>query len=188
MNRREAMKRLGAAAAAASPLVGQLRFHPLVPVQEGGFRPRFLEESELVAVAALAERILPATDTPGAREANVHQYVDFALSRAEPEARDRFREGLKRLEAKSRSSFGSAIADLDAGRQDELLAPLAASAPSSSDEPAVAFVFELKRLTVEGYYRSEAGMMNELGFQGNTHLAEFDGCRHDAHRSWKPEG
>jgi hypothetical protein len=29
-------------------------------------------------------------------------------------------------------------------------------------------------------------MKEELGFEGNTFLAEFEGCRHDEHRSWKP--
>lgn len=184
MNRRDAMKRL--AAAAVTPL-GHLRFHPLVPVQEGGWRPGFLEGAEVGAVSALAERILPATDTPGAREANVDQYIDFVLFGSDAEKRGQFREGLKRLEARSRSAFGAAIVDLDPARQDELLAALAS--PTPRGEPRdIAFFLELKRLTVEGYYRSQVGMMQELGFEGNSHLAEFEGCDHDEHRSWKPEG
>ena len=44
----------------------------------------------------------------------------------------------------------------------------------------------MKELTIEGYYRSEAGMYEELGFAGNTFLSEFDGCTHEAHLSWRP--
>ncbi len=184
MNRRDAMKRLGASAMA--PLVGHFALHPSVPKQEGGWLPRFLEPSEVRTVADLAERIVPATDTPGARDANVHQYIDFVLSNADADRRSRFREGLKWVEAKSRSSFGAAIGELDTRRQDELLSALAS--PSSSEAPiGISFFAELKSLTVEGYYRSEAGMMEELGFEGNTHLAEFEGCNHPEHRSWKPE-
>lgn len=183
MNRRDAMKGLGASAMAS--LVGG--FHPAVPVQEGGWRPRFLEGSEIQAVTELAERILPATDTPGAREANVHQYIDFILSNADADRRRRFREGLKWLEAKSRSSYGAGLAELDGRRQDQLLADLASPSPGEASIGR-SFFEDLKKLTVEGYYRSEVGMMEELGFEGNTHLAEFEGCDHEEHRSWKPEG
>jgi hypothetical protein len=44
----------------------------------------------------------------------------------------------------------------------------------------------MKELTIEGYYRSEAGMFEELGFAGNTFLTEFDGCTHPEHLGWRP--
>jgi hypothetical protein len=51
----------------------------------------------------------------------------------------------------------------------------------------VSFFVESKRLSVDGYYRSEAGMTQELGFEGRTFLAEFKGCTHPEHHSWKVE-
>ncbi len=151
-------------------------FHPSVPPQEGGWKPLVFQGSEAETVAHLAERILPETDTPGARRALVHQYIDFVLSKGEAAGRDRFREGLVSLDRSSAALFGKPFADLERGRQDEVLTGI-------SDSP---FFLEAKRLTVDGYYRSEVGMKQELGFEGNTFLAEFEGCTHREHLSWKP--
>jgi len=152
-------------------------FHPSVPPQEGEWKPRFFQDSEVETVAGIAERILPETDTPGARRALVHQYIDFVLSGGEAAGRDRFREGLVSLDRKCAALFGKAFAELEPGQQNEVLTGI-------SESP---FFYEVKRLTVDGYYRSEVGMRQELGFEGNTFLAEFEGCKHPEHHSWTVE-
>jgi len=182
IDRREALRALGAPA--VLPLLSH--FHPSVPQQEGGWKPLLLAEGEIETVAQLAERIIPATDTPGARQALVHQYVDFVLSKAEPERRDRFREGLAWLDRRSQALFGSPFAALEAARQDELLGRLAAS-PSSEEPAGLTFFGTAKQLTVDGYYRSEAAMTQELGFEGRTFLAEFKGCTHPEHHTFEVE-
>lgn len=55
-------------------------------------------------------------------------------------------------------------------------------APSAGGE----FFVALKQRTIEGYYRSEVGMRIELGYDGNTYLASFDGCTHPDHLTWEP--
>jgi gluconate 2-dehydrogenase gamma chain len=180
--RRQALQALGAPAIA--PLLAS--FHPLVPVEEGGFKPRLLEPGELETVTQLAERIVPETDTPGARRALVHQYIDFVLARGAAERRDRFRDGLAWLDRRCQALFGAAFAGLDAARQDQMLERLAAS-PSSEAPDGTAFFALAKQLTVEGYYRSEAGLTQELHFEGRTFLAEFKGCTHPEHLSFEIE-
>ncbi|MCH2279033.1 MAG: gluconate 2-dehydrogenase subunit 3 family protein, partial [Vicinamibacterales bacterium] len=69
--------------------------------------------------------------------------------------------------------------------QNRLLAELSEPGRSTSSQ-GHAFFVQMKELTIEGYYRSEAGMYEELGFAGNTFLSEFDGCTHEAHLSWRP--
>jgi hypothetical protein len=171
MDRRQAIRALS-----SSALVPLLHgFHPLVPRQDGGWKPLFFLDSEVETVAQIAERIIPATETPGARGALVDQYIDFILSGSEASIRDGFREGIRSLDGKSHSQFGKSFAELEPGRQDEILTAL-------SETP---FFQEMKRLTVDGYYRSEVGMKQELGFEGNTFLAEFTGCTHPEHHSWK---
>jgi len=160
MNRREALRRVGALA--ATPLLGA--FHPLVPAQQGGgpWAPRFFDEEEAQSVAALVELIIPETDTPGAREAQVHQYIDWIVSGKSAEARTSFRDGLK------------PYVHATTARRVELL------------ERGGEFFDRLKALTVEGYYRSEIGMKEELGFEGRVFVTEFEGCTHDEHLSWSP--
>jgi hypothetical protein len=172
VGRREALAWIGAAAAA--PLVSG--YHPFVPAQESPWTPSFFEGSEVEAVAALAERIIPRTETPGARDALVHQYIDWVLFRGEAEKRERFREGLRSLDRRCQAGFGRGFAELSDEDQDEVLAGVEGDA----------FFRDARHLTAEGYYRSEAGMKEELGFEGNTFLAEFEGCTHEEHWSFRP--
>lgn len=160
INRRQALKRV-ATLAAAPVLAG---YHPLVPMQEGGavWQPRFFSVREAELVADLGERIIPETETPGARAANVHQYIDLVLNEDTPENQAAFRRGL--------ATFDGA----DEARQIELL------------RAGGSFFEELKALTVDGYYKSEVGMKEELGFEGRTFVTVFDGCTHEEHLSWSP--
>ncbi len=44
------------------------------------WKPVFLSKKEAEQVAAVSEAIIPRTDTAGARDARVHEYIDLALS------------------------------------------------------------------------------------------------------------
>jgi len=160
IDRRQALKRVGALAAAPI-LTG---YHPLVSAQEGGaaWQPRFFDAHEAEMVAELSERIIPETDTPGARAANVHQYIDLVVSEDTPENQSAFRRGLARFDG------------ADEARQTDIL------------REGGAFFERLKELTVNGYYKSEVGMKEELGFEGRTFVTVFDGCTHEEHLSWSP--
>jgi Gluconate 2-dehydrogenase subunit 3 len=41
----------------------------------------------------------------------------------------------------------------------------------------------IKDLTIDGYYSSRSGLVEELGWHGNTFLSEFKGCTHPEHQS-----
>ena len=148
---------------AAAPLVSG--YHPLVPVQQdGAWTTKFFDAEQAELVAAICERIIPTTDTPGARAALVHQYIDLILSEATTERRAAFQRGLV------------PFAGTDDARKDELLAEIADGA----------FFSDLKELTVAGYYGSGVGMKEELGFEGRTFVTRFDGCTHPEHLEWSP--
>jgi hypothetical protein len=38
-------------------------------------------------------------------------------------------------------------------------------------------------MTIDGYYTSKIGIHQELEYQGNTALAEFEGCTHPEHQA-----
>jgi len=193
VDRRTVLKSLGASAVV--PLVSDVAAlwtigerHPLVPAQAGApWAPKFFSRAENDALVALSERIIPATDTPGAEAAHVNQYIDWILGDAEETEQRQFHEGLTWLDAASRDRFARPFVDLDAPQQDALLTPVAAAADAGRDnDPGVAFFRAMKQRTVEGYYRSEVGMKIELGYAGNTFLNEFTGCTHPEHLNWKP--
>ena len=192
--RRRALQALGAAAVAPAVAEGARALHPLVPRQPDGeaWRRRFFTADEAAAVEALAEAIIPETDTPGARAALVHQYIDWMVSRAEegdgPAALPGIvRAGLAWLDRRSAALYGGRFAEVGGERRAELLARLAAD-PPREDAAGVDLFRHVRRLTISGYYRSEIGMRQELGYAGNQYLTEFEGCTHEHHLSWEPDG
>jgi gluconate 2-dehydrogenase gamma chain len=48
--------------------------------------------------------------------------------------------------------------------------------PADAARLAVRFFRLIKNLTADGYYTSRAGLVEELGYSGNTALARFPGC------------
>ena len=192
--RRRALQVLGAAAVAPAFAEGARALHPLVPPQPdgGAWRPRFFAAGEAAAVEALAEAIIPETDTPGARAANVHQYIDWMVSRAEegdgPAALPEImRAGLAWLDRRSAGLYGQRFVDAGGQQQAELLARLAADPPREG-AAGVDLFRHVRRLTISGYYRSEVGMRQELAYAGKQYLTEFEGCAHEHHLNWQPDG
>ncbi len=116
--------------------------------------PVFFTAAELRIVAALAEMIIPATDTPGAIAAGVPAYIDMVCSRNR-ELGQTIRDGLK-----------AGLTEQDLGRLEAEKSP---------------FFRAFKNLTADGYYTSRAGLIEELGYSGNAVLGEFPVCEIPEH-------
>ena len=83
----------------------------------------YLDAAAAKEIEAMAERILPSDDTPGAKEAGVIYFVDRALTTFDKDKQGAYRDGLKAVQAKRAEMFpGSAgIASLSEAQQIELL-------------------------------------------------------------------
>ena len=97
MKRREAIRRttvlLGGtlSASAISAVMSGCKGAPI----DTGWTPSHLTKDQINLVAEVAERILPTTDTPGARDAGVPRFIDIFLKDcASAEERSLFRCGL----------------------------------------------------------------------------------------------
>src|SRR6059036_2510383 len=87
--------------------------------------PRTLTAGQLELVAVTAEHIIPQTDTPGARAAGVHRFVDTLLSDHYPgPERDRFLASLADVDAQARSQQGKAFLACAPAQQITLLTEL----------------------------------------------------------------
>jgi gluconate 2-dehydrogenase gamma chain len=80
--------------------------------------PRTLTPEQRAMVVAIADTIIPETDTPGARAAQVDQFVDTLLSdHFAPAEKERFLTGLTRLDARARRTHQKGFAELTPAEQ-----------------------------------------------------------------------
>lgn len=118
-------------------------------------------DSELDTVSAVAERIIPRTDTPGAIDVGVPAFMDLMYSGYMTlEDRKVIAAGLADLEKRSQSTHGKNFAELDSSRQDALLTAVA----RDSEKRQRTFFHQMRELTVLGYYTSEEVGKNILHY------------------------
>ncbi len=161
MDRRQAL--LGIAAMFGSQLLPPIRMaiaNGLDPVEMTG--ASLFEEARRADVAALAETIIPETDTPGAREAGVGEFIEFMLQEwFSAEDRDRFVAGLEQLHDHCSAEHGSSFAELDTEQQIAVVTALMEGEVQRFDDGGQDFFEHAKQLTMFGYYTSEIGMTVE---------------------------
>jgi hypothetical protein len=170
--RRDALKTLAAGAALFPilPASAQHAQHGAASRAATPYTPQLITGAQRELLTAVCERIIPRTDTPGAADAGVADEIDFLATRRRGLA-DRVGAALRRVEAVAGKPFPA----LPANEQDEVLRRMSADLAS---EDGKAFTL-LKDLTIDGYYRTKAGLMQELGWNANTYLPEFKGCTHE---------
>ncbi len=167
LSRREAIHRLTilVGGAVSAPTIGAIlsgcRAEPPPP----DWAPRALTSDQIDLLDALVDRIIPATDTPGARDAGVASFIDKILADwMEAEDRERFLAGLAGIDDQMREVHGVAFGEAAPEQQDALLARLdmeALQARADGADP-LPFFATLKEWTLVGYYTSEAGATEEL--------------------------
>lgn len=141
------------------------------------YRPVFFSAPEYALIERLTDLIIPADDTPGARDAGVSEFVDLMMSRDTELQRD-FRDGLRWLNTRSRESWGNAFVMLNADQQTTLLESLAYRKKFwTGDEPGQKFFNLVREYTMMGFYTSEIGL-KELDFPGLRLYAESPACPH----------
>ena len=140
---------------------------------------RTLSMDEWAAVDAIAARIIPTDETPGAREAGCVNFIDKALAHEDADALPLYRSALAALDRACMARFESAFAALPETRQDALLASLEKGELSPWDEGAgsqAAFFATVRMHTILGFVADPVHGGNRdyigwktLGFPGNVH-------------------
>ncbi|HEV3276318.1 MAG TPA: gluconate 2-dehydrogenase subunit 3 family protein [Terriglobia bacterium] len=186
---------LGAGAMTALPVIGSGSVRPeaarqaapaaavQAPGAEAEWKPLFFDEHQNQTVVVLTELIMPATETPGAKEAQVNRLIDLTLNESEKDVTSGFIEGLAWLDGRSLSRHGKPFVDLSPEQQTAMLDPLADPANHNpEDQPGVRFFERIKNYTIFGYYTSRIGLDQELQYGGDDYHTEFPGaCTHPEH-------
>lgn len=162
MNRREAIKRAGlllGTAISASTMTGVLNAQTKSRGAKG--KPNHLSRAQFGLAGAIADRILPKTDTPGALDVGVSEFIDLMygeyLTSAE---RKTFTRGLSEVNKASRKAHKKPFSDLSSMQQDGVLKGIA----KSSEEKEATFFHKIRELTLTGYFTSESVMKNVLNY------------------------
>jgi hypothetical protein len=190
MQRREVLKLLAAGAAASGLSPALVAFARQAQAQVGAaYKLRTLNPEQNAMVVTMADLIIPATDTPGAKAARVNEFIDVILTEwANDQERQKFLDGLAEVDRRSSDLFGKSFNDASVEQQTTLLRALddvAMSAhgarrvrhgntiPEERDKQLQGNFWDVfKGLTVHGYYTSE------IGFTQEEHLQIIPGAYH----------
>jgi hypothetical protein len=139
---------------------------------------RILDPHQHETVAVVAELIIPATDTPGARAAGVSEFIDLIVAEwYTEEERARFLAGLADLDHRGQANSGRFFVEAPASYQEQILAELQGELltfRATGGKPEERFFHQLKYLTLYGYYTSKVGLEQELHW--TTIPGRYDPC------------
>src|SRR5450755_1876915 len=171
MERRQVLKLLASAAAlpaAHSNFYNLLRdIHASLPAGEAH---KTLDAHQHATVSAMADLIIPRTETPGAVDARVPEFIDLILSDwSDDRSRASFLRGLAAVDELNRQSFDKHFVDSSPQQQAEILRLLGeemardaqkiAANPRGArgglPEPHGNFYYTFRQLVVTGYFTSE---------------------------------
>jgi hypothetical protein len=199
MHRREVLRLLGATA--ALPFIpdsaeAAVRFGESLHARlaERSVFPgelRTLNAKQGALVTMIAEMIIPKTDTPGATDVRVTEFIDLLLTDWYTEKeRKRLLAGLGAIDARARREGGRSFVDLSEDKRVQLIRALDAARPpafkdaatmrdrdeaAAMDADVAAATFaRLKVLTVYGYFTSERVQKEILKTQ--MFFPRYDGC------------
>ena len=114
----------------------------------------------MALVRAVADTIIPRTDTPSATDVGVHQFVNVIVSEyAADDDRTAFLAGLDAIDARARSGSTASFGSLAPDARGKVIEALETGARDA--EPARSY-WRLKGLVVHGYFTSEPVMKNVL--------------------------
>lgn len=152
IGRREAIKRAAlvlGAALSPSILAGALQAQAAGP--QPAPAPRYLSAQQFAVVGAIAERLLPRTDTPGAKDVGVPAFIDLMYGEyLSPDEKPLLASGLADVDQRSVAQYRRDFAQLGAAEQDELLKAIALASAKEK-----AFFPLIRELVVTGYFTSE---------------------------------
>lgn len=158
MNRRELLHRLGLT-------VGGLA---VLPTWANAWSPNHLAAStwlspqEDAVLSTAVDTLLPATDTPGAKELGVPSFVSLMIQDVyEKKDQDLFKQFLAKLETQSSYLFGKPLAQATEKQRQLVLSSLEAS--ENADVKRGYGIF--KNLTIQGYLTSEYVMTHILPYE-----------------------
>lgn len=153
-------------------------------LEAADWKPLFLDAHQNETLIALSDIVIPASGSPGAKEALVNRFLDLLMSAEKIETQREFLAALAYVDGACMERYKSAFVYLPPEQQREFIALLAFPHTQQTwGEDVAAFPgqqhFErLKGWIVGAYYSSAIGL-KETGWDGSFPHGVFTGCQHD---------
>ncbi|WP_111642968.1 gluconate 2-dehydrogenase subunit 3 family protein [Marinimicrobium alkaliphilum] len=141
-------------------------------------------DSDIALMDEIGETILPRTDVPGAKDAEIGRFMERMVNNCYfPEDQQEFHRGLAEIRTRCESEYGSSFLAMTPEQRKALLEQLEQEAREAPYRPledrrnqisGSHFYTMLKQLTLFGFFTSEAGATQAL-----RHIAtpgRYDGC------------
>jgi len=206
MKRRDMLKVLGAAPAAALVTIRSAQAEPMhdmsgmpgmaaarqdAAAATGPYKLQFLTEHEYKTVAVISDWIIPADEKSGsATQAGVPAFIDdwLEFKKSVPSMSsdganfsystlsEEIRGGLTWLDIETNRSFGNDFVDCTKAQQQQMLDRIAWPKKAARNDAAAVRFFNHLRDLVVGGFFSSKMGVQDLQYMGNTMVAEWKGC------------
>jgi hypothetical protein len=208
MTRREAVQHvialMGGAALVAEERLFAISFDDEALTQTTANGVGAFSTSDVALLDEIADTILPATATPGAKAAKTGAFIALMVTDVYSERDQRvFRDGMRALEDTCRAATGKRFMDATAAERLKVLQALDReqktameersnpartrfpAAPATEDQPAHYFRM-MKELALLGYFTSEIGYTQAMRYRETPGSYDPDVPHAPGDRSWAP--
>ena len=183
MERRALLKLIATATGTAMFAGSAFAYNDLTPVP---LSATLFSENDVTLFNEMAEVIIPQTDTPGAKAANVGETMAVLITDCyTPLLKKTFQNGIKTIEKLCQTRYGKAFLQLDAQQRETLFTELDVEAKAANlangvwqgvetgkpsqwepgtDEPTPHYFTLLKQLTLYCFFTSQVGATKVLRY------------------------
>ncbi len=160
MNRRNALKTSFTLASATLFLGGAtFTISSCTPDTSDAWKPAFFDNNQLKLIAEIVERIIPKTETPGAKDVFIDRFIDENIAlNFSPDQRSAFLDKLNVFDHKALEKFNKSFVKISDENKDSVLSELFEEAENQSSQPGQNdphIVHVLRNMTTFGYFTSE---------------------------------
>jgi hypothetical protein len=179
MNRRDSLKQLGLLVGgnllASGAVADFLQTAASIKAGDRPWQPRLLSARQAALLQELVEVIIPKTDTPGAKEALTHVFVDLYVNDCYPKAQQElFLKGLDEIDTLSRKQLRRPFLELSPDERLGLLKQLEKESWDRGEAVEQSFIRMLKNLTLTGFFSSQPGATKAATYARSP--GPFEGC------------
>lgn len=145
--------------------------------------PVFLNAQQNETLLALSEAIIPATDTPGAKDAYVNRFLDLLMSALPSETQREFLDSLTWFDTGAMARYKASFVSLSDQQKQDLLNLVAWPhthvrwGETDANFDGHEHFERMKKWIASAYYSSPVGL-KEMGWDGWPARGIFKGCEH----------